>query len=228
LTQAISSERIDIFLPGASSRRTLFLLGGRRPDARWLKDFASRNADDVWAVDSGVGACREAGLCPGVLIGDMDSATQSDIEWAIESGASEFRSPRDKDDTDFQLALELLAKKNRDDTLLVSGCFGGRLDHMFSALYSFASSRSLCMADETEGVLLVHDSARAVFKKRPLAISLLPLSDECAGVSIVGVKWPLDGATLYRNRPWAVSNETDSDEVLVSCASGLLGFYWVF
>jgi thiamine pyrophosphokinase len=228
LTSAIFSELVDLFLPGRARETTLFLLGGRRPNADWLRHFAEANGPDVWAVDGGVGACREAGIVPRVVIGDMDSAKPDDLRWASEEGARAFTSPREKDLTDFQLAINLLREWEPERPLLISGCFGGRLDHLFSVLGTFAVPGSLCMIDEMEGILLVDGEARAFFRERPLAISLLSLSEKCEGVSISGVKWPLSGAALTRNHPWAVSNEAVGEEVAVSCAEGLLGFYWVF
>jgi thiamine pyrophosphokinase len=232
LTPTIFSDLVDIFLPNEPRQKVLFLLGGRRPDAEWLRRFAVSNEPEVWAVDGGVGACRKAGIVPGVVIGDMDSAEPGDLAWAREAGARVYTSPRDKDLTDFQLAIDMLGEENQKDkarALLLSGCFGGRLDHLFSVMCTFAVPGSLCMIDDREGVLLIASGeARAVFRKRPLAVSLLPLSEECKGVSISGVKWPLSEVSLTRRRPWAISNEALRDDVTVSCVLGLLGFYWNF
>jgi thiamine pyrophosphokinase len=236
LTPALLSELVDIFTNSpVRERRTLFLLGGRRPDVTWLADFASRGDFDVWAVDSGVTACRETNLTPSVIIGDRDSAPASDWEWALGRGAAEYLHPTAKNLTDFQLALNLL-QENRTANLILTGCFGGRLDHLLSVLDTFAASRSLCMIDELEGVFLIRPGMEisAVFKKKPLAVSLLSLSEECAGVSIRGVRWPLEGVALRRDYPWAVSNETADAvgqacwKVSARCESGILGFYWCF
>ncbi|MDR1515855.1 MAG: thiamine diphosphokinase [Synergistaceae bacterium] len=231
----LRSERVDFY----SGRRTasskaLLVLAGRAPDSRWLSDFAAQNELMVCAVDRGVAVCRKADLAPAFIAGDRDSASPEDWDWALGRGAEEFLFPADKNLTDFQLALEIVTEKNRGAfvPLVLTGCFGGRFDHLFSIVNTFSGESALCMIDETEGLFFVRPEGdtRAVFKKRPAAVSLLPLSGECSGVHIGGVRWPLDGVKLTRAYPWAVSNETphDRDEVSVGCERGTLGFYWSF
>jgi thiamine pyrophosphokinase len=237
LKPGLLSESVDFFAGWREQPpKTLLVLGGRKPDGAWLADFAGRNDFSVWAVDSGAAACKSAGVAPRVLIGDRDSASLEDWEWALNSGADEFLHPAAKNLTDFQLALELMKEKGRA-SLVLTGCFGGRFDHLFSIVGTFARKRSLCMIDETEGLFLIRPSEeiRAVFKKRPIAISLLPLSEECSGVNISGARWPLEGVNLQRDYPWAVSNEalpagdgTACREISAGCRSGIMGFYWSF
>ncbi|MDR1020270.1 MAG: thiamine diphosphokinase [Synergistaceae bacterium] len=233
----LASLGVDFYPLGpARQPQTLFVLGGRAPDSPWLSDFAARNSLAAYAVDSGVAVCRRAGLTPLAIVGDRDSAAAEDWEWALRLGAREFVYPSGKDLTDFQLALGLIDKKDRCG-LVLTGCFGGRFDHLFSITGTFTAVRPLCMIDEQEGLFLVEPGRemRVVFKKKPVAVSLLPLSEECTGVRIGGVRWPLGGVTIERASPWTVSNETlpgqdgtCAKNVSVSCESGVMGFYWSF
>ncbi|MDR1509855.1 MAG: thiamine diphosphokinase [Synergistaceae bacterium] len=220
---------------------TLFLLGGRPPEPEWASELALRNSARVWAVDSGASACRAAGLVPSVLVGDRDSAPPGDWEWAASAGAKENIYDRNKDKTDFQLAMSLFKGEiERDDrfrppALIVSGCFGGAFDHQTSTFYTLASSGGdffRCMIDETEGVVFVYpgDWAALEFSGLPKAVSLLPATDLCRGVSVSGVKWPLVRATLERAFPWAVSNEANDpgEPVAAACEEGILALYWRF
>jgi thiamine pyrophosphokinase len=227
----------DISLGGAA----LFMLGGRPPDAKWASDLAGRNNPRIWAVDSGVSACRAAGLVPSVLIGDKDSAVPDDWEWAASLGARENIYDRDKDRTDFQLALSLFEDEERRNAslcpraLIVSGCFGGAFDHLTSTFCTLASTGGgffRCMMDETEGAVFLYPGDEAVlkFSDLPKAVSLLPVTDVCREVRISGVKWPLCGVTLERGFPWTVSNETNApgEPVAASCEEGILALYWRF
>lgn len=244
--QAVSTPHLNIFLKGCGRKiaglgKTLFLLGGRQPDAEWLRSFVRMNLPDIWAVDSGVRSCRESRLHPSVVIGDMDSANPDDWAWARQVGAREHLHEPAKDLTDFQLALDLW---DASTMLVVSGCFGGRLDHLTSALSTFAAGmkkkkkkRARCMIDEREGVFLLHsgEAAELEFVRSPLAISLLPITNRCRGVSIEGVAWPLDGVTLERCYPWAISNvlrgpqhADGAGDVAVRCEEGTLAVYWCF
>lgn len=230
---------ISLSVPLAKER-LLMVLGGRAPAPEWLHEFAESADMDVWAVDRGVDACMASGVVPSVLIGDRDSASPEAWQWARDKGAAEKNFSSDKDFTDFQLALDLW----RDDPEtsrkmpVITGCFGGRLDHLFSNLQSFSAMKSRterrmsrCMVDDQEGVFLLYsaDEAEFLFREKPLAVSLLPLSDKCLGVSIEGVRWPLEDVMLERGLPWAISNETLGEKevkISVRCGRGILGGYW--
>jgi thiamine pyrophosphokinase len=218
---------------------TVMALGGRSPESAWFARLVRENEADVWAVDSGVAACRAAGVVPSAIVGDGDSATGDDWRWALESGAREYRYDRAKDLTDFQLALGLWEPRG---PLVLTGCFGGRFDHLTSVADTLAMTEKnekdgeknfpRCMIDHAEGIFFVRPSGGREeiilrFKKRVKAVSLLPMSEACAGVSIRGVRWELDDAVLTRAQPWAVSNElAEGGAVRVSCAEGVLAVYW--
>jgi thiamine pyrophosphokinase len=253
----ISARELDIFVSPdlGTHSHTLFVLGGRMPEPGWLSDFAGRNSPVIWAVDSGAGLCRRSGVSPHAVIGDMDSTTQEDLCWARSVGAEERLFSSDKDLTDFQLALNLLEDERRGDTgsLIVSGCFGGRFDHLLSAVNTFSPNgtsggkhcehkgqmrKRRCMIDDIEGIFFVcgGEIVKLNFRRKPLSISLLPFTDKCQGVHIGGVRWPLEGATLLRDFPWAISNETcacnknttHASTVTAGCEDGILAVYWYF
>jgi thiamine pyrophosphokinase len=219
--------------------KTLFVLGGRAPDAKWLADLAERGRAEVWAVDSGAAACRAAGLIPAEMLGDRDSASLHDWEWALSKGARERRYDADKDRTDFQLALSIFEKNGGNGgarrVLLVSGCFGGAFDHLlsiFDTLASVGGDCFRCMIDDREGAFFLcgGESAAIEFASAPEAVSLLPVSETCR-IGLSGVKWPLCREKLERKYPWAVSNETlfsaaGVSPVTVICEEGQAALYW--
>ena len=53
-------------------------------------------------------------------------------------------------------------------------------------------------------------------------LSVVPLTDECGGVRISGVFYPLDGVTLKRSYSYAVSNEITSDHAEITLARGTM------
>lgn len=222
---------------GFPEERLLMVLGGRVPDPEWLRELARTADGEIWAVDSGVDACMAAGVLPRFLIGDLDSASPEAQGWADECGAVTRQYSSDKDLTDFQLALNLWSENPETSKKMpiVTGCFGGRVDHLFSNLHTFSMSEGWmprCMADDKEGVFLLRSGgvAELRFCGKPLAISLLPLTDRCLGVSIEGVQWPLKDVVLERSLPWAISNKASAGgnaaNVVVRCEEGILGVYW--
>lgn len=209
----------------------LMVLGGRAPSSELLAMLASRA--ELLAVDRGVEACRAAGVVPAMLIGDRDSGSASGWLWAQEHGAITRDYPSDKDLTDFQLALETFAAERKDKTIILTGGFGGRFDHLLSVVASFVSMArgALCMVDDAEGMLFIRggEGLALSFARTPKALSLLSLSPVCRGVNICGVQWPLCGAELRFDFPYAVSNRVaEGEKVEVSCREGTLALYWTW
>ena len=181
------------------------VLGGRAPSPEFLASL-SRGCE-LWAVDRGVEACRAAGIAPAVLVGDRDSGSAEGWRWAAERGAATREYQSDKDLTDFQLALEIFADehKNSEKNIILTGALGGRFDHLWSLTLSFLN---MTRAGVPFGMMDDRD---------------------CSGVNLSGVHWPLTGAELRCDVPYAVSNRVEGEgRVEASCASGTLGLYWTW
>ena len=222
----------------------LLVLGGDVPDPLWFKESAPLFTH-IWAVDAGVEICYQCGLCPDYLVGDRDSASSAAWDWAEKKGAQTHLYAKKKSVTDFQLALDLVAKsqdlQGKQKAVFLTGCFGGRMDHLLSNLSSLLSWRKelipVGMADHKQGLFIVNNNTgeqTLSFQHPPKALSLFSLSAICKGVSIEGVLWPLDKVNLTADRLWAISNEVVFDQtqsdwnslVKVSCEDGNLGLYW--
>ena len=205
----------------------MLVAGGRAPSDAWLRAAAPGRV--LVCVDKGADACRAAGTLPSLYIGDGDSANQDTLEWIEKSGIESKRFPTEKDQTDTQLALDMLADK-QDAFVILSGGFGGRFDHLFSLVHAFAWTNLYgCLADDHEFLLFLRDGDEATLhvSSVPQSISLLPLSPVCNGVAIDGVHWPLSGATLRQSNPYAISNRLSSPEscITVKNGSGILAIY---
>lgn len=226
--------RNEIFLPNLSITynfrlppdNLLMVSGGRAPSADWLRSVANC---PIWCIDHGIDACRDAGLIPERLIGDGDSASTTNWDWAISQNIPIEKFQPEKDFTDTQLALDRATVLDR--YVILTGCFGGRLDHLMSTLFTFGYADVIgCMADEKECVVTLNDRQGVTlsFNEPPKAISLLPLTD-CTGVSIYGVHWPLESAVIHQSQFYTISNELDhkkdAREITVQNGTGILGVY---
>ena len=201
--------------------------GGRPPAADWLQ---KARRGKLWAIDHGVDLCHAMKCVPDFLLGDADSASPAAWSWALAEGVPCERFEVKKDLTDTQLALAKIKEKAPDTFLLLTGAFGGRFDHAMSTLFSCAfSGIPMILADEQEACFFLHDGESLSFraKQKPQAISLFALGSECRGLSIEGVEWPLENASLCPEKPYAVSNELaeGSSAFHVRLQAGTLAVY---
>lgn len=207
----------------------LFVSGGRRPDAKYFLEVSEGRK--IFAVDKGIEICHDLKILPEILIGDFDSAKKNYVDWAIKNKIPVERHPVDKDFTDLQLALCLAEKNYKKNPAIITGTFGGRADHLFSTIFSCANSDlKIFLVDEQEVIFFLKDNetAQVNFLKKPFAISLLPITATCDGVSINNVHWQLKGAKLFQKIPNAVSNRLEGDKIKINLRAGILTVYFAF
>ena len=218
----------EIDIP-TSAQNILFIGGGRVPSREFFLNVASGRK--IVCIDKGIELCRACKVIPDFLIGDFDSASSDSVAWARANKVPVEQFPADKDLTDTQLALNRAAELFGEHVAILTGCFGGRVDHLYSTLLTCAASRSkIILADEREIIFYLRGVEEATIKffVKPLAVSLLPISAICAGVTTKNLHWELDGATLTQNLPNAVSNRIESDKISIGLRSGTLAVYLCF
>lgn len=218
----------EIFYP-TTTQEILFISGGRPPSREFFLEVA--NGRKIFCIDKGIELCKACEVIPSVLIGDFDSANKNSVEWAQNKNITVEKYPVDKDFTDTQLALKRATEIFGEHVAILTGCFGGRFDHLYSTIFTCAAAKQkIFLADEREIIFYLRggESATIKFFKKPLAVSLLPMTSTCKSVTTKNLHWELDGATLTQNFPNATSNRADDDKISVSIERGTLAIYFCF
>ena len=223
-------------LPYAQRAELICIGGGRPPTPEWLsllvqykKNYTNR---PVWAIDRGVDICHALKLPPAHLIGDGDSADPTAWHWAEEQNTEIHAFPPEKDFTDTELALHIAAQNDPCSLVILTAAFGGRLDHLMSTAAVAAHATIPCvLADERETLFYLHagESLTVTCDTPPRAISLLPFTEECTGITTHGLYWELRDACITNRASLAISNvlarENTKNTFTVSIKSGVLGVY---
>lgn len=228
---SVSLPQIQFSLSSPKGNEFLLAAGGRPPEKTWLRHAAEHRT--LWAIDRGLESFFAAGLVPEQLIGDGDSASPEAWKKALSICIPVERFPAEKDYTDTDLALKKIKADNPSAFIILTGGFGGRLDHAFTTMYSLLNSGlSGCLADEKECLILLNGPSfiEANCLKRPSAVSLLPLSPIVHDISFSGVHWPLDKTSISQSRTLTVSNRLSdgSDGCRLSFSEGSIGLYFVW
>lgn len=106
------------------SRALIVAAGDPAGRAGW----AALEVDLVICADGGLSQALAAGLRPDLVVGDMDSTPQAEVEAARALGVEILEHPQDKDQSDLELALEEALRRGAREALIVGG-LGRRLDH---------------------------------------------------------------------------------------------------
>lgn len=190
-----------------------------------------RGADVVVAADGGARYAWEAGRAADVVVGDWDSLGEAvlrdDRERPEFLRVCRVKSvPREKDETDLELALDEAIELGCTEVVLL-GALGGRLDHTLANLQLLlaAAARGVkaSLVDGERRVFGLEGLDELEFTGRPGEyVSLLPLTPVAGEVWTEGLRYPLEGENLYLGRSRGVSNEFVAERARVRLGSGAL------
>lgn len=167
-------------------------------------DIKKENGDLIVAADAGYKYLEKSGIKPDIVIGDFDSLGE------IPSGEEVVKLNPIKDLTDTEAAVDLGIKKGFSE-FCVYGALGGRVDHSLGniqLLASLAQRKMKAYIRSGDTVITAVCDGKINFDSSYGGyISVLSHSDECRGVSIRGLKYPLENALLVNTSTLGVSNE---------------------
>ncbi len=210
----------------------VFIVGGS-PTARQPNAYAPEGGDRVIAADLGAQHARDWGWPIHLLVGDLDSLPAAMALAEAAEGVPVITAPREKDDTDLELALDH-ALAAAPDEIILCAALGGRTDHLLANVLLLArpdlAGRQVILADGAETIRLLRGPADAQAEPARLAlagapgdlVSLLPLGGDAEGVSTRGLRYPLRDETLFLGRARGISNVLTAHQAEVSLRRGLL------
>ncbi|MBQ9932040.1 MAG: thiamine diphosphokinase [Firmicutes bacterium] len=179
--------------------------------------------DYIIAADGGYTYIQAYGLKANLLMGDFDSLETLPEDVEI------LRHPVEKDDTDTMLAvqkgLELGYK-----TFVIYGGLGGRLDHTLANLQTLAwlskqGARGY-LVGEGLAITAITNGGMKLGPQNQGVISVFCSGETAEGVTLKGLHYPLENATLTSDMPLGVSNEFTGCESLISVEKGTLLVLW--
>ncbi len=206
-----------------SLRSVVIFINGQYND----KDFYQREltgSEFVIAVDGGANFTDKVGITPDLLLGDMDSIYDEVYTKYQEQGVTIEEFPDEKDESDLELALNK-AITYRPDEIIILGGFGARVDHLFANIMVLIKpikhGITTWLKDEIHKVTVIEKqiSLQAQYGDY---LSLFPLTPEVTNITAQGLKYPLQGETLYMGPSRGLSNEFIKQNVTVSIATGYL------
>ncbi|ADV66669.1 thiamine diphosphokinase [Deinococcus maricopensis] len=194
------------------------LVGGRvRVTPEVARVRAERPPALVVAADGGARHAGALGVQVDAWVGDFDSSAGVDLNVPREV------HPRAKDLTDAELAVQV-ARARGATSAVVWGAFGGRFDHALAlALTAVRASAAgfpiaLHSGDES-GVPLLPGAPVQVRSRVGQVLSVVAL-DDLSGLTLSGVRWPLQRADVPCGSGWTLSNEAHADAVRAQVQRG--------
>jgi len=179
-------------------------------------------ADLIIAADGGSRHILDLDLQVDVVIGDLDSLSSSEVTDLESKGARFIRFPREKDQSDLELAL-LEAQKNGVEEVHIVAALGRRWDHSLINLMLPANEAFRGLKIEflhgVERIFLIQGEAK-ISGTKGTRLSLVPISGMAKGLSTQGLRYPLHEEDLHFGSSRGLSNLFDGEEAYISLEDG--------
>ena len=204
--------------------KALLLANGELYQSDILRSRISTEAFDmVLGVDGGSHHAATLNVTLDAIIGDLDSLSDSGQQG---SSSTEYIScPREKDETDLELAL-LYAKEQGAKHIVMVGVMGGRMDMTISNILLLAhAGLSKCKVEVWHGEQtgwVIRPPGGDISGHPGDTVSLIPLGGNASGITTDGLKYPLKDAKLTSGRARGISNLLEEPSAYVELSEGLL------
>ena len=183
------------------------------------------NFDEIIAVDSGVEHLFKLSLDPNTLIGDLDSISENSLDKVKKNGVDIIAFNSNKDQTDFELALNYLEGVDKSIIYIIGG-ESGEIDHLLSIFLLIPSKSSF------ENIVWLYGNKRIIFRqklklnvKKMSKFSIIPLSN-LSNLSIDGAEWNLENKNIQFGETTTLRNIAKKEELNVSCDEGVFAFIY--
>lgn len=184
-------------------------------------------APDAWviAADGGARQAQYYGQRVDVLIGDMDSLDEHELDHFVKRGAELHRFPAEKDETDLELAL-LHAAQQPSAKIRLFAALGDRLDQTLSNIYLLGlpalRRHDVRIIAGKQEAWLAYPGIVTINGTSGDTVSLIPLAGDASSIHTEQLYYPLNHETLSFGPARGVSNVMLADSARVAFQNGLL------
>jgi thiamine pyrophosphokinase len=204
-------------------KRIIIFANGELPDLNKAR-LLLRTEDYMICADGGTHHALALAVQPDLIIGDMDSLEKEQFQGLQKAGVAIELYPRDKNETDLELAIQRAIELNPTQIMIIAA-LGGRLDQTLANITLLTDPRlsnfEVCLDDGVEEIFICRDQDQVHGRSGDL-VSLIPWQGAVSEVETINLKWPLHKETLYPDKTRGISNEMIDDTASISLGSGLL------
>ena len=197
------------------------------PNQNNLKSEITQKVPDlIIAADGGANHCLDVGILPDIVVGDLDSISETSRANLPPKQVEIIKFPTRKDATDLELALDLAMEKGGNQIVIFAG-LGGRWDMSFSNVMLAASEKykemHVSLSAENSHLHILHANRKLALRgKSGQTISLIPLSQEAKGITLSGFEYPLKNETIQFGNSRGLSNVLEKNEGDITLSAGTL------
>lgn len=215
----------------------VFLNGVYPKNIQKLKDVIEGKR--IICADGGTNFCYKLNLIPELIIGDLDSINEKVLEYYKRKNVNIIKTIREKDYTDFELALKYIEneditdmttrfkntknilRKKRNSKILVIGATGKRVDMSLSNILKLQTNENMIfVTEEFEYMryISLENKVEKIIGLKNRTFSIIPITT-LVNLDLKGFKYNLDKTTIDKSIGLA-SNIVDDNIAYIYCEKG--------
>ncbi|OPZ92733.1 MAG: Thiamine pyrophosphokinase [Firmicutes bacterium ADurb.Bin419] len=183
-----------------------------------------KSAKLIICVDGGARHIRNMGLVPDVLLGDLDSITEEDLEYIASHNVKVVKYPSEKDMTDTEIAVNYAVERGYTEIIIIGG-IGTRFDHSLGNIFLLRKMLDKgitgVIVNEHNEISLFKDRIR-ILREEGFKLTLLPLTDVVEGISTKGLYYELNCEDIEMGSSRGISNEFSAEVAEITLKNGIL------
>lgn len=201
--------------------KALIIANGKIRDYDLLNNLVQEN-DFILCADGGINHLMQINAIPDLIVGDLDSVSQTGIEYIKKNNIIVEKFPVMKDETDTDLALNyLILRKYKQIT--IAGGIGSRIDHTMGNIFLLRKLNKngikACIINENNIIHLVEKDIR-LFKREEYYTSVIPISLNGIEITTSGFLYPLSNEHIEFGSTRGISNVLNQDIGIITIHKG--------
>ena len=209
------------------AHKAVIISGGSIDREYVLSVFKEKKFEIIIAADAGLDFLHNENIEPTHIVGDFDSLPQGILDDYMGNPNVKVRifNPI-KDKTDTEIAVNLAIELDASEIWIMGGT-GGRIDHTIGNIQTMMiplKKRIPCILADDQNEIQLIDHSGVIAKSNVFGkyISFIPFGGSVKGLTITGVKYPLNNFTLLPEGSLGISNEIVDELAFISFTEGIL------
>lgn len=201
--------------------RAIIVTGGSPVKPDIIKEYFNAKSDYLICADGGLNYVDELGLIPNLIVGDLDSVKKELVNKYKDIELIKFNP--EKDFTDTELAINQAIEKGYNDITMFCAT-GTRLDHTLAnigLIENYSQKGIILRIIDNNNYIMALENNMKLNRIKDKYVSIIPLSKEIKGLTLVGFKYPLSNYTVKRGTSLCISNEIVSDIATINYKEGI-------
>ena len=177
--------------------------------------------DFIICADGGLNYIDSLHIMPDLIVGDFDSVDKNLLLKYQNVKTRKFLP--EKDFTDTELAIEEAINYGYKD-IVIFGATGTRLDHTMANIMLIEryikSDINIKIVDDNNYIQILNKNI-TLNKKEGYYLSIVPITDYIEGLTLKGLKFPLNNVKVNRGSTLCISNEVIDTRAEIQITNGI-------